>query len=85
MNSEDTKNRTSELAKKVLSLARDSIVVRYRFFDRALAAVKLLEDPQAVTYVSGPGFLRYDPAKLINDYMNDANSVTRLLLLGHCL
>ena len=80
MNSEDTKNRTSELAQKVLSLARDSIVVRYRFFDRALAAVKLIEDPQAVTYVSGPGFLRYDPAKLINDYMNDANSVTRLLL-----
>ena len=70
----------SELAKKVLSLARDSIVVRYRFFDRSLAAIKLVEDDSLVSYVSDIGSLSYNPAKLLKDYKDDANFAVRLLL-----
>lgn len=43
MNDNTEDNRISELAGKVLALARDSIVVRYRFFDKSLAAIKLIE------------------------------------------
>ena len=73
-------NHISELAKKVLGLARDSIVVRYRFFDRALAAIELAEDTQISEYVSDKGSLTYNPAKLIKDYMEDENFPARLLL-----
>ncbi|MBR6159682.1 MAG: hypothetical protein IKQ40_05210 [Lachnospiraceae bacterium] len=80
MSSHENENQISSLAKSVLSLARDSIVVKYRFFDRALAAIELVEEPGIASYVSDAGKLSYDPAKLLNDYMNDGNYVTRLLL-----
>ena len=80
MSRSENDNRISELATKVLSLARDSIVVRYRFFDKALAAVKLVEDETATAYISGAGTLTYNPARLLSDYKDDANFATRLLL-----
>ncbi len=76
----DSDNRISELAGKVLALARDSIVVRFRFFDKALAAIELVEDPALNGYVSDAGKLSYDPARLLPDYRDDANIAVRLLL-----
>lgn len=73
-------NQISDLATKVLSLARDSIVVKYRFFDKALAAVRLVEDETATAYISGAGTLTYNPVKLLADYRDDACFATRLLL-----
>ena len=73
-------NRISELARKVLGLARDSIVVRYRFFDKSLASIELTEDNGISTYISDKGHLAYNPAKLIRDYMEDENFPARLLL-----
>ncbi len=70
----------SDLAKKVLGLARDSIVVKYRFFDRALAAIELIEDESAPGYVGSAGKLTYSPKNLLKDYMEDENFVVRLLL-----
>ena len=73
-------NRISELAGKVLALARDSIVVRYRFFDKALAAIKLTEEPHLGGYVCDAGRLSYDPARLVADFKDDGNIAVRLLL-----
>ncbi len=73
-------NNISELAKKVLSIARDGIVVRFRFFDKALVAIKLIEDENAGAYISGPGTLTYNPARLLKDYRDDENFAVRLLL-----
>ncbi len=64
----EDRDKISELAGKVLSLARDSIVVRYRFFDKALAAIKLIEDDTAGAYISDTSSLTYNPAKLLTDY-----------------
>ncbi len=80
MDTEQSKNRISELAKKVLALARDSIVVKYRFFDKSLAAITLIEDESARSYISGVGTLTYDPARLVRDYRDDENFAIRLLL-----
>ena len=76
----EDRDKISELAGKVLSLARDSIVVRYRFFDKALAAIKLIEDDTAGAYISDTSSLTYNPAKLLTDYKEDAGSAVRLLL-----
>ncbi|MBO4910756.1 MAG: hypothetical protein J5476_15895 [Lachnospiraceae bacterium] len=80
MNENTTDNRISELAKKVLSLARDSIVVRYRFFDRTLTAINIVEKEATGVYTGGPGVLEYDPARLLEDYKKDVNFAVRLLL-----
>ncbi len=78
--SKDSDNRISELACKVLALARDSIIVRFRFFDKALTSVKLTEEAGLNGYVSTVGSLRYDPARLLKDYRDDGNFAVRLLL-----
>ena len=80
MNENTADNRISELAKKVLSLARDSIVVRYRFFDKSLAAIKLVEKESTGLYTGSAGTLEYDPARLLNDYKKDTGFAVRLLL-----
>ncbi|MCR5672489.1 MAG: VWA-like domain-containing protein [Lachnospiraceae bacterium] len=72
--------RISELAKKVLDLARNNIIVKFRFFDRALAAVKLVPDAGIAGYVSSIGELKYDPATLLKDFKDDENFAVRLLL-----
>ena len=64
-------NKISELAKKVFELARDAIVVKYRFFDKSLAAVKLEEDAALTGYVSDAGYLSYNPVKLLKDYRDE--------------
>lgn len=72
--------KTEELAKQVLSLARDTIAVRFRFFDRALAAIKYESVPKSGIYKGGIGTLSYDPVRLIRDYRDDTNYAVRLLL-----
>ena len=54
-NSEDT----SVLAKQVLALARDTIVVRFRFFDKAIASIVFEEAPGSGIYSAGAGRLSY--------------------------
>ncbi len=68
------------LAKQVLELAKDTITVHFRFFDKALAAIELVEDETATGYVSDIGKLSYDPKRILRDYRDDANFAVRLLL-----
>ena len=70
----------SDLARRVLGLARDSIVVKYRFFDKTLASIVLEEDESAAGYIGSAGKLVYDPARLLKDYMEDESFAVRLLL-----
>ena len=70
----------SELAVKVLGLARDSIVVKYRFFDKALATIELVADPTVSGYLGSAGRLVYDPGRLLTDFMEDESFAVRLLL-----
>ncbi len=72
--------RISELAQRVLALARDSIIVKFRFFDKALASIKLEEAKGTGRYAGSAGRLTYDPARLLSDYANDENFAVRLLL-----
>lgn len=73
-------NRIPDLARQVLAIAKDSIVVKYRFFDRSLAKIRLIEDRNVTGYLSDAGSLTYDPARLLRDYRDDENFASRLLL-----
>ena len=69
-----------EYAEKILNLARDTITVRYRFFDAALNKLKLKSMPGTLVYETNGEYLYYDPVKLLNEYKDEPNIATRLLL-----
>ena len=69
-----------EYAEKILNLARDTITVRYRFFDAALNKLKLKSMPGTLVYETNGEYLYYDPIKLLNEYKDEPNIATRLLL-----
>ncbi len=70
----------SEYAIKILGLARDSITVRYRFFDRALMRLKPKESDIPGIYSSDGEFLYYHPLTLLNDYLKEPAFAQRLFL-----
>ena len=75
---------TSDLAKtyseKVINLARDTITVRFRFFDSALAKISFEAKEGLGGYVFDGQKLFYDPVILLNDYKDEASYFLRLLL-----
>ncbi len=80
MEKDDKDNRIQDLADRVLSLARDSIIVRFRFFDRVLARIEITADETKSGYLSDAGKLTYNPVRLLRDCRDDQNFAVRLLL-----
>ncbi|MCR5277955.1 MAG: VWA-like domain-containing protein [Lachnospiraceae bacterium] len=72
--------RISDMSRKVMQLARDTITVQFRFFDTALAATQIVEKPMLNGYVRDRNVLYYDPAVLLGDYLKEPNIAVRLLL-----
>ncbi len=69
-----------QYAEKVISLAKDDITVRFRFFDTALGKLTIVPQKGLGGYVTTPEELRYDPLVLLNDYKNEVAFPVRLLL-----
>ena len=67
-------------AEKVINLARDTITVRFRFFDSALAKVSFESRVGIKGYVFDGTKLIYDPYILLNDYKEESSFALRLLL-----
>ena len=67
-------------AEKVINLARDTITVRFRFFDSALAKVSFEGRVGVKGYVFDGTKLIYDPYILLNDYKEESSFALRLLL-----
>ncbi len=72
--------RIGEYAKKVIYLAKDTIAVRYRFFDRALSKLNIEAAGGLKGYLSRLNTLYYDPEKLLVDYMKEPAYAVRLCL-----
>lgn len=72
--------RIEEYALKVLKLARDTLTVKFRFFDKALNKIKLKADPGSNRYVFDGEYLYFDPLKLLNEYKEEANIAVRIYL-----
>jgi len=72
--------KINEYAEKIMILARDSITVSFRFFDTALLKYKLVAVPGLGGYMADGETLKYDPAKLLKDYLDEPNIAFRLYL-----
>lgn len=70
----------TEYAKKVLSLARDTITVRLRFFSVALSGIDFICSVGTGGYVFDGRSLIYDPYELLADYMEEPAYIPRLLM-----
>ena len=76
-----------QLAGKVLSLARDSIVVNMRFMDVALAGLKpVVKQNIGCVYCDGVHFY-YDPCYILKNYKEEPNSIVHMYMhiLFHCI
>lgn len=77
----ETKDRqVTEYAEKIMVLARDSITVQFRFFDTALLKYRLEAVSGLGGYIAENDTLKYDPAKLLKDYLDEPNIAFRLYL-----
>lgn len=77
----------NDLAKQVLSLSRDSILVSLRFLDGALSALKPTARPGSGGMASDGISLFYDPVWVLKEYKVRPERVTRcyLHILLHCI
>jgi predicted metal-dependent peptidase len=91
----EQKTQTEELAMQVMRLSRDDLLIHLRFFDLALANLKLEQRQMPQGPVTGQNpfmmtngaVLFYDPMGVLKAYMADARLVARTLLhvLLHCV
>lgn len=71
---------SNEYAKKVISLAVETIMVRFRYFDVALNRLVAVPDNDIPSYLFDGTNFRYNPSQLLKDFVNEPNFVVRLLL-----
>ena len=76
----DSEHAIGEYAKKVMQLARDTITVRFRFFDNALNKLNLTQVKNFGGYQCDGKNLFYDPECLLKDYVNEPGFAVRLYL-----
>lgn len=69
-----------EYALKVLGLARDSITVRFRFFDLSLRRLEPVASPIPGVYSFDGEHLYYNPETLLKDYLEEPAFAIRLYL-----
>lgn len=75
------------LAREVIRLAHDGILINMRFLDVALARLKLEEREQTGAFVYDGSTLFYDPVLLLKKYRKEPHFMVRLYLhtLLHCI
>lgn len=72
---------------QIMGLARDTITVRFRFFDRALTGLSLEPRDRIGGFATDGSHLYYDPAALLITYLDEPNVAVRayLHILMHCI
>lgn len=76
----ENKEQIEEYAIKIMRLARDTITVRFRFFDNALNKIKIVPEWSVKGYLSDGERLLINPKKLLVDYSEETNFPVRLYL-----
>ena len=77
---QEKKDAMEQYARKILRLARDTITVRFRFFDTALAKFQTVSKPGLLGFMTDGKNIFYDPATLLVTYMDEPNIGVRLYL-----
>ncbi len=76
----DKKARISDLAKRILGLSRDHILVNMRFLDVALMSLTLQERTGTGQFCCDGKNLYYDPQLVIRSYQREPAAVIRMYL-----
>lgn len=87
MSLEEKRKEIEALAGELLGLARDTITVRFRFFDSAIARLKTeLVYGMGGVYIDS-SIMYFDPAFLLREYMSESGVAVRcyLHMLLHCI
>lgn len=88
-NNKEVNNRESirQYASEIMRLARDTITVKFRFFDTALANLSLVSKDGVGVFATDGKKIYYDPALLLRTYLDEPNVAVRLYLhvLLHCV
>lgn len=80
-NSEKMKKETMEqYARKIMQLARDTITVRFRFFDTALTRLQMSSRSGIMGFATDGANIYYDPTTLLVTYMDEPNIAVRIYL-----
>ena len=69
-----------EYAAKIMELARDTITVRFRFFDTALGRIRLVDQMGLGGFMVEGEHLYYDPMYLLKRYVEEPSIAVRLYL-----
>lgn len=67
-------------AQKIMQLAKETIMVKYRFFSAAMSKIDAHGDDYINGYKVVGDVIYYNPKRLIEDYMNEANIASRLYM-----
>ena len=83
---DDAKRKNSELAREVLTLSRNQLLVNLRFLDAALSRLEWKEIPE-LTYATDGRFLVYDPRHVLKCYKQERAVPVRdyLHIVLHCV
>lgn len=84
---EQDEKKISALAKQIMSLAHDDILMHLRFFDMALAQMKYQERKEIGCLATDGATCFYDPVYVLKCYREDTNYIARVYLhsLLHCI
>lgn len=79
--------KISSLAGQIMRLAHDDILMHLRFFDGAVARLKLQERPRTGCLATDGRILYYDPVYVLKVYQEEEKGIARLYLhiLLHCI
>lgn len=79
--------KISSLAGQIMGLAHDDILMHLRFFDMAVARLKLQESPRTGCLATDGSILYYDPVYVLKVYREEEKGIARLYLhiLLHCI
>ena len=82
----DREERAVELAKEVIALAQNTLMVHFRFLDRALACLTPIHH-DSLWFAADGVHLYFEPWYVLGKYKWEQNAVTRALLhaLLHCV
>jgi len=84
---EEDEKKISSLARQIMSLAHDDILMHLRFFDMALAQMKYQERKGIGCLASDGRICYYDPVYVLKCYRENTKYITRVYLhaLLHCI
>lgn len=78
--------RAGSIARDILALARNSLVVNFRFLDRAVSRLEFIADEKVSLATDGES-IHYSPWYILRIYKNEQTAVTRDLFhsILHCV